>query len=142
MKTLVCVELYNFKHDLLKEKLTEFNLASSNEIHFVHSFRINVYADNFLVSSYPTEDEQPKIKESVLSAINNFTGDFETGEAKIVVDCLFSVSPKEAIVKYVEENNISKIVVVTRKKHNLFSSSFTEYLLSHTSAELVVLREK
>jgi nucleotide-binding universal stress UspA family protein len=142
MKTLICVELSNFKHDLLKKKINEFNLIDSDELHFVHAFRINVYADNFLISSYPTEDEQPKIKESVLSALGSFTNDFDTGNAKIVSDCLFSVSPKEAIVKYIEENKIDKIVVVTRKKHNLFSSSFTEYLLSHTEAEIVVLREK
>jgi nucleotide-binding universal stress UspA family protein len=142
MKTLVSVELSNFKHDIIKERINEMSFSQNDEIHFVHAFRINVYADNFLVSSYPTEDEQPKIKESVLTAINTLTSDISGGDAKIVEDCLFSVSPKEAMVKYIEENAIDRVVVVTRKKHNLFTSSFAEYLLSHCKAELIVLREK
>lgn len=141
MKTLVSIDLKNFNINQIKTYLENTNFNEGDEIHFVHAFRVNVYADNFLVATYPLEKDEPEIKATVIKSLEQLIADLPSTKAKYVCYCMFSISPKEAIVKYADDHKMDKTLVTTRKKHGLFSSSFAEYVLTHGHNDLVVLRE-
>ena len=96
MKILVCVDVQNMHLNEMKNAISELKLSADDAIHLVHIFRRNVYADNFLVATYPLEKDEPGIKESVIKSLEDLTSNLPQVSAKYQCECLFSISPKES----------------------------------------------
>lgn len=141
MKVLVSIDLKNFNSNQISHYIENSQFKEGDEIHFVHTFRVNVYADNFLVATYPLEKDEPEIKKTVIQSLEQIVSNLPNTKAKYICDCLFSISPKEAMVKYADDNEMDQTLVLTRKKHGMFSSSFAQYVLSHGHNDLTILRE-
>jgi hypothetical protein len=108
MKICLCLELAHIELATFAKKLEEMSFKKGDEIHFVHVFKKNVYADNFAVATYPSEEEETGIKESVTQSIKALVSDLPIGAATPIIDCLFSIAPKEAMAKYISDHNIEK----------------------------------
>lgn len=140
MNILICVDLQNIHLKEMKNAINELTVDSQDKIHLVHVFRRNVYADNFIIATYPLEKEEPAIKESVIKSLQDIASELPQKGAQYICDCQFSVSPKEQMIKYIEDSKIDKTIVMTRKKHGFFQSSFAQYILNHSECDLNFIR--
>ncbi|MFT6604217.1 MAG: tRNA G37 N-methylase Trm5, partial [Bacteriovoracaceae bacterium] len=64
-KILVAVDLNDDSMKLIKRSLKKRNWSDVEEVHLVHGFQLQVYADNFLFAAYPMEDQYDQVKKSV-----------------------------------------------------------------------------
>jgi nucleotide-binding universal stress UspA family protein len=142
---MVCVDLSNESVDLIKKDLSKRNLESYDEIHFIHGFQVQVYADSFYFCTYPQESEYTKIESSVVDVLK--TIEKEIGEnlqnKKVINKCLISRDPRESVIEYVNEQKIDRMYIATRGKHGIagvFSSSFAEHMVRHAPCELIIVR--
>lgn len=143
-KVLICVDMTKDSLSLSKKTLKEIDVLGFDQIHLVHAFKENVYDFDFYFTTYPIKEDFEKINQSVLDNLNNLiTASEISSKDKVITNCIISDSPKESIDSYIKENNIDVVYVSTRGKYgmnNFFASSFAEYLLRHTAAELRVTR--
>ena len=142
MKILLPIDMSNPNLNVLKNKLSTIKLSSNDEVCLIHIFRINAYSDNFSLTTYPTQDDIPHIEDAVIKGLTEYSKEIVPTEVKLSMKCDFSVSPKEACAKYANDNGFDQIIIVTREKHSFFSSSFAQYLITNTNAELAILRKK
>ena len=145
-KLMVCVDLTDRSIDLYKKQLKEWNWDEWDEVHFVHGFRSQVYADNFYFSAFPTELQVGSIEESVQSVLDGLGSYFVDGgfKGKVVCKCIVSHNPKGSLRNYADENDIYQMLIETRGKHGLeglFSSSFAEFMVRHAPCRVLVLRD-
>ncbi len=146
-KVLVAVDLNDDSMKMIKESLKEREWSEVDEVHLVHGFQLQVYADNFLFAAYPMEDQYEQVKESVSGLLGQLTSNaFKDGEKpKVIRECLITAGPTQAIVEYAAKNSIDEMIIGTRGKHGfegLFSSSFAEHMVRHAPCDLFICREK
>jgi len=146
-KVMIAVDLSDHSINLLKEKLTNRVWSDVEEVHFVHGFQLQIYADNFYFSAYPMEDQYEEVEKSVKELLTNLSNDiFKSGDSpKIIHSCLISSAPTNDLCEYASENKVDEMIIGTRGKHGiagLFTSSFAEYMVRHAPCELHILRCK
>ena len=142
---LVCIDLSNESVELIKKDLSKRDLSSYDEIHLVHSFQTQVYADSFYYITYPLEGDYEKIEESVEEVLKGIEKEIGENFKNISIKrkCLITNDSREAMSEYVRENSISRMYIATMGKHGisgLFKSSFAEYMVRHASCELLIIR--
>lgn len=140
-KVLVAVDLSDHSMNLLKKKMKTKDWLAVSEVHFVHGFQLQLYADNFFFTAYPMEDQYGDVEKSVSELLDQLANSqFEEGSSqKIFKKCLISSAPTHEIVEYAKENKIDEIIIGTRGKHGIegvFSSSFAEYMIRHVPCDL------
>ncbi|MFT6068985.1 MAG: nucleotide-binding universal stress UspA family protein [Bacteriovoracaceae bacterium] len=146
-KILVAVDLNDDSMKLIKRSLKKRNWSDVEEVHLVHGFQLQVYADNFLFAAYPMEDQYDQVKKSVSGLFGELvSGAFKDGnKPKVIKECLITTGPTQAIVDYATENSIDEMIIGTRGKHGfegLFSSSFAEHMVRHAPCDLFICRAK
>ncbi len=144
-KLMVCVDLSNESVELFKNSMGKWNWESIDEVHFVHGFQLQTYADLFFLSTYPSEEQYDDVEESVNSILKGLEEHVVSMDSKVRIlrKCIITNSPKEALVDYVERNKIDTMAIGTRGKHGvagLFPSSFAEYMVKHAPCELKIIR--
>lgn len=144
-KVAVAVNLNQPLPEVFKT-LKDLEFLNHCEIHLVHSFLTINYlvgmGDTALV--YPLESDRKLIQESVMATLNSyaqkiFPADFK---GKVITHCLFSDDPKGSFCDYIKMEHIDLVITAAREKKGLFESSFTHYVQKHTSANLIVLKQK
>lgn len=146
-KLMVCVDLNNDSVELIKKRLKSWHWNEVDEVHFVHGFQLQVYADAFYAGKYPLEAEYDQIEKSVVEVLKEIEDDIfgEKVRPKVINKCIFSISPKNNFEEYIKENKIDEVVIGSRGKHGvkaIFSSSFASYMVRHADAELRIIRDK
>lgn len=146
-KLLICVDLSNESVDLIKEDILKRDMNSFEEVHFVHGFQVQVYADSFYFCTYPLENEYQKVEDSVVEVLTTVEKQLESSlkNKTVVKKCLISRDPRESILEYVQENKIDRMLIGTRGKQGIagvFSSSFAEHMVRHAPCELLIIRAK
>ena len=142
---MVAVDLSDHSINLLKDKLSKMDWTGTKELHLVHGFQLQIYADNFYFTAYPMEDQYEEVKKSVNELLNGLAEEVFKGEGgpNVIKQCVISSSPTKDLAEYAGENKIGKMIIGTRGKHGisgLFSSSFAEYMVRHAPCELHILR--
>ncbi|MGB0453148.1 MAG: universal stress protein [Bacteriovoracaceae bacterium] len=144
MKALICMDLTTESLALFKERLPKYNFEQYSEVHLIHGFQTQSYSDNFIYSTFPTEDQYPEVEKAVIETLRNFQNESPALEnLNVKFACLISSNPKEAISQFAREHEFDQIIIGTRGKHGLeamFSSSFAEYMVRHAKADLIILR--
>ena len=143
-KLMICVDTNDYAINLFKTKLKEWGLKRFDEIHFVHGFKMQVYSDNYCLTSYPAKDQIEEIKTQLEDSLKKLANDLLGEESnRSVIECVFSTAPNEALKNYASTHHIDQMVIATRGKHGLmdfFASSFAEYMVRNATTQLLVLR--
>lgn len=144
-KIMVCVDMSDESLELLKLKLKRCNWEECEEVHFVHSFSLQVYTDAFYFITYPLADQYEGVENSVLEVLKDLEKHiFENQKTpKIKYMVKISSTPKETLANYAKEKKIDEMIIGTRGVHGiagLFSSSFAEYMVRNAPCELRILR--
>jgi nucleotide-binding universal stress UspA family protein len=143
-KKMICVDLNDASINHYKETLKSWNWDTTQELHLVHGFQLQIYADTFFFNSYPLEDQYDQIEESVNQVLSQLASELDFGkDLKIFTKCIISSSPKKALADYAQEQSIDEMIISTRGKHGieaLFSSSFAEYMIRYAPCELRIIR--
>ena len=126
--------------------LKTMDFLKTNEIHFVHVFNTvnyTTFIGEFPVV-YPVQADRDAIEKSIVSLLNGIGKKVlpDNFDGKIITRCLFDVSPKAKFSEYVTETNANLVIIPTRLKHNLFDSSFAQYVNKHTHANLIILKNE
>lgn len=145
-KLMICVDITNESIDTFKGQLEKFEWESWTEVHFVHGFETQVYADTFYFASYPLESQLGDIESSVMTLLEGLAKTLvpDSFNGNVYTKCIFGSSSRLALRDYAEEEKIDEMVIETRGKHGftgLFSSSFAEYMVGHAPCRLLILRE-
>lgn len=145
-KIMMCIDLKNESVDLFLKDIKKTDWKDINEVHFVHGFQLQYYADTFYFTSYPLESQYAEIEQSVMQVLRPLEDAVKdlNSEVKSFTKCMIASSPKESLIDYAKKNAINSMVIGTRGKHGiegLFSSSFAEYMVRHAHCELRIIRE-
>lgn len=145
-KLMICVDVTNESINSFKGQLKNYDWSRWDEVHFVHGFETQVYADTFYFASYPLESQMDDIEKSVATLLQGLSKELIPSDykGKVIGKCLFANSSKIALKEYAQENSIDEMMIETRGKHGfsgLFSSSFAEYMVGHAPCRLMILRE-
>lgn len=144
-KIMVCVDLNNESVELFKKDVKQRNWKEVEEVHFIHGFQFQHYADAFYFTSYPLENQYGDIEKSVervFQPLVNIVRD-SNNEIQVISKCIIVSSPKKSLAEYAKDNKIDSMVIGTRGKDGiagLFSSSFAEYMVRHAPCELRIIR--
>jgi nucleotide-binding universal stress UspA family protein len=146
-KTMICVNLESDTLDHFKSVLSDWQWSKNDEVHFVHGFQVQYYADNFNITTFPGTEDQKGIESAVIEALLPFEDQVLSGaqKPKVFNKCILASNTKSEIVKYAKDNEIDEMIISTKLKSgidNFFSSSFTEYMLRHANCSIRVLRIK
>lgn len=142
MKAMVCVDLSKHSLNLFKDKLKNWNWNNITELHLVHGFQLQVYADNFFFNAYPTEDQYEEIKKSVQELLEDLEKEIQ-GDFPIIKECIISTTPTMALAEYAKEKGVHEMIIGTRGNHGIsgfFDNSFAEYMVRHAHCELRIIR--
>ena len=144
-KIAIAINLIEPQSEILKS-LRTLDFLKASEVHFVNVYLTTTYAIGLGESSivYPVETDRNKIQESSVEALKKLAPTLmpDHFEGKMVVDCLFSDSPKRKFCSYVEEKKIDTVILAAREERGLFESSFTQYVTKHTHANIIILKHK
>lgn len=139
---IVCVDLREDSLATLAKLKNKIDTANSR-IHLIHVFEIKAGIMEFAAIMYPTPDQYPVIKSSVLAILDNLQHDLGLSDEQVVKNCFFAPSKEKALKDYLDEKHATLAVVATRGKHGiegLFSSSLADYLSKYSPCDLLVLR--
>jgi hypothetical protein len=144
-KVAVGINLNDPQTEILKG-IRQLEFLNHSEVHFVTINMTTSYTIGLGESSivYPLIDDQKKIREATISALNQLTSTLlgQNFKGKIIFECIFSDDPKRKFCDYVEDSGIDTIVLASREKKGFFESSFTNYVNKHSRANLIVLKHK
>lgn len=136
----------NEPHMGILKTIKHLDFFKDSEIHFVTVHMTTTFAIGLGESSivYPLLDDQKKIQESSLSALNNLSEQILGShfKGKVFTDCLFSDNPKSKFCDYLEQNKIDTVITTARSKKGFFESSFTQYVNKHSHANMIILKQK
>lgn len=144
-KVMFCIDLNEHSFNRMLAEVKGMGTSNITELYLVHGFTQQLFADNFLISSFPAQDQYDEVKKSVIQ----FLGDFEDklpesfSKVKIIKECVIAPNPKAALTEYAKLKGIDIMYIVTRGVHGvatLFNSSFAEYMIRHAHCELRILR--
>ncbi len=124
--------------------LRNMSFLRESEIHFVHVFNTinfsSMIGDFPMV--YPVEADRISIQESVVALLTKIAKDVLPAnyEGHVHHKCLFDENPKSLFCDYVKENHADLVIIPTRQKHNIFDSSFAQYVNKHSLANMILLK--
>lgn len=126
-------------------QLKGMGLSSDAHIHLVHVVPVILYARGLQLSvlTYPLPEERPSIEKAILARLESVKKELFIDHNNVTCQCLFDENEKAAFADYVLKAQADLVVVASRNKHgvsNIFDSSFAQYQLRHSSANLLILR--
>ena len=142
-KVVIAVGMFD---DISKQMtpLKSMSFLSQSEVHFVHVFNTINYSTLMgdFPMVYPVEVDRKAIQESIVSILANISKEYmPTGsEGHIYHHCLFDENPKKKFCNYVKESHADLVIIPTRDKHNMFDSSFAQYVNKHSPANTLILK--
>ncbi len=144
-KLLVCIDLKNENEASLKKYFERIKSELIEEVHFIHAYQTQVYADNFNVTTYPDHDEFEKFKGDIEGVLKSPCKDTLPKDLikNSMTNVFLSPSPKVDIYKYAKMKDVDEIIIITRGLHGLegiFHSSFADFMMKHSQCELTILR--
>lgn len=144
-KLLICVDLQDQSTQPYKEYFQATRLDNIDEIYIIHAFQKQIYADNFMVTTYPPTDEYDKIKKTAENFLKELAKGMIPEEliSKVNYECLLTHTPQKDLVDYADNKKVTEMIISTRGLHGiegLFASSFAEYMIRHAHCPLTVLR--
>jgi hypothetical protein len=144
-KVVVAVDLGKDLSEVLNP-IKEMSFLAQSEIHFVHVFNTITYSFIFgdFPTIYPVEADRSLIEKSIVSILENTSKTHlpSNFQGKVIHQCLFADDAKDKFSEYVKGINADLVLVATREKHGIFDSSFAQYLVKHTNANILVLKHK
>ncbi len=142
-KVVVAVGMFD---DVSKQlaPIREMGFSSNSEVHFVHVFNTINYTTLLgdFPMLYPVEADRNSIQESIVALLMKISKEvLPSGfEGRVHHKCLFDESPKYKFCNYVKEAHADLVIIATRQKHNIFDSSFAQYVNKHSNANMVFLK--
>ena len=134
--------------DILQQfkQLKSMSFLDSCEIHFVHVFNTINYtalAGDFPII-YPVQADVKAIEKSVTSLLEFHAKKIVTDTfiGKMTFKCLFDQSPKRGFCDYVNDNNFDLVIIPTRIKHDMFESSFAQFVNKHCQSNMILLKNE
>jgi nucleotide-binding universal stress UspA family protein len=144
-KTVIAVDLSTPSLEHLKV-LRQLDFLRHGEVHFVFVFQtaIQIYGIGFgeVALAYPNNEDRAILEKSALATLVKKSKEClpAGSEAKVYQHCLFSDSPKDEFCKFSANLPADTLVIFGREKHGFFDSSFAQYVLRHSKANLIVLK--
>jgi nucleotide-binding universal stress UspA family protein len=138
----ICADLNEESLKVLSGLKSKINLTDTR-VHLVHIFEIQVGFVEVAATIYPTVDQYPEIKDSVLKILGNLQKDLGLPDAQVEKVCLFSQSKEQALKEYLEQKNIDLVALSTRGKHGIegfFASSLADFLCKYSPCDILVMR--
>jgi len=123
-----------------------FDLKDGDSIDLVHIFEKHTYFSNLSTFNFPSESQEEEIRNSIVDILDSYKEKLKAKKnlaININSHCLFSSSPKEEAVNFLEKNKTDVAVVATREKNGLkgfFTSSFADYLCRHGKSDVYVTK--
>ena len=132
------------------EHLKHFDWTYISELHLINGFQLQKFTQGFYIDAYPLEESYQAIKSSAIELLEKmekeiFKGKKLAKEPTVIKECFITASPKDRLTKYANDEEIDIILIATRSKHGIkdfFTSSFTQYMVSHAKAELRIIRSE
>jgi nucleotide-binding universal stress UspA family protein len=122
-----------------------FDWLQDADIHLVHVFQLLTYGDGLSFNvAFPFHEDRNQLSEAVVSKLQTSSPQFMpyVHVGKVVYQCLFDEKPKQRILQYVKDEMIDLTIVATRQKKGLFESSFANYLCSHSTSSVMVVKQE
>ena len=129
--------------DLL-EPIRALDWLQDSEIHLVHVFQLVSYGDGLSFNvAFPFQEDRNQLSEAVVTKLQASSSSFMpyVHIGKVVYQCLFNEKPKQRILQYVKDEMIDLTIVATREKKGLFESSFANFLCTHSTSSVMVVRQ-
>ena len=134
--------------DILQQfaQIKSMSFLDDCEIHFVHVFNTINYtalAGDFPVM-YPVQADVKEIEKSVTSLLEFNAKKIipDTFKGKMTFQCLFDQSSKRGFCDYVNDHRFDLVIIPTRIKHDLFESSFAQFVNKHCQSNMILLKNK
>lgn len=125
--------------------LRDMSFLSHTEVHFVHIYKTVNYTSYLgdFPSPFPAEEERASVRESIETLLRKLSTEVLpiSFEGKVHHQCLFGEGPKYKLCDYIQEVNADLVIIPTRKKHDLFESSFAQFLSKHSSSSVLILKD-
>ena len=140
-KIIICMPM---DEELQKEifvGIKKLDWINDCELDFVHIFKTESFPYMLPPTIYPDQDQKIEIRKTIEEIFIGLTKALPY--KKMVHHCGFDNSPKEGIIRYLEEHNADLAIALTKEKHGLagyFSSSFTDHLVNHAPCNVLVIR--
>ena len=136
----------SLKDDLVNliNPIRDLEFLSHSELHFIHIIPTvslpALYLEHPL--TFPVSEERKNIEAKVLAQLEKKSKDVLPVhfDGKVVYRCLFDQNPKERFCHYVDEIKASLVIVPTRKRRGLFESSFAQFVVKNTEANMIFLK--
>lgn len=143
-KVIVAVSLEDETHKVLSQ-IKELEFLADAQIQLVHAFPVIFFARgmNLSVVTYPLMEERPELEKDALARLAKVKEEFLPNHQNVSYKCFFDMNEKAAFCDYVAKEKCDLVIVATRGKHGLktiFDSSFAQYLLKYSHANLLVLK--
>jgi len=141
---VVAVSLEKETHRSLLQ-LKNMDISPDSEIHLVHVVPVIWYARGMQLSvlKYPLEVERPRIEQAILAKLIAVKEELLPLHTNVTCHCLFDANVKAVFADYAFKSQADLVIVASRNKHGvstLFDSSFAQYQLRHSTANMLVLR--
>ena len=142
-KVIIPVRLKDNDREVLQQ-LRQMEFLSGSEIHLVHVFPTATYTHYFtdFPQIYSSMPDTKTVEESINLFLKNLASEIMplSYQGRLITKCLFD-DPKTGFTHYVEAEKPDLVIIPTRKKRGMFESSFAQYLVKHTEANLFLLKE-
>lgn len=123
--------------------LRKMEWMNESEIHIVHVFKLLNYGDGLSFNvSFPYSFNEKELSEAVIHKMKTMAKGFlPYGHVgKVVYQCLFDTDIKSKMTDYINQNKINLIIVATRERKGIFESSFANYMIKNSAANILILR--
>lgn len=142
-KVVIAVGLNPGMFGMLKGvKAMEF--LDHSEVHLISVFKTIDYAYGLGEYSlvFPIADDRKAVEQSVQGALVKLWEDIAPAgfQGKVVPRCLFDEDPKDKFCQYAGELKADTVIVAARNKRGFFESSFAQYVVKHTDADVIILK--
>ena len=143
---LICVDLSNHSKKIISDHIRKIPFLRDTNVTILNGVEQSVIFDTFTATLVPSEDQFEKsIKEPILKELKSYASQLkELNSIKNVqTECILFPSIKKATCDYINKNYIDLVIVANESKSaldNLFSSSFTDFIIHHTKASVLVCK--
>lgn len=143
-KVVIAVPLIENMAEMLRE-VRGMDFLKDSEVHLVSVFNTINYAVGLgeFPLIYPVVEDREAIEKSIINKLRQIRSDILPSglENRAQVRCLFGENVKETFCTYAEEIKADTVIVATRKKRDLFESSFAHYVMKHLDADIIILKK-
>ncbi len=144
-KVTIAIELGTNLHHIL-EPLKRLGFLNQCEIHLVSVSPIISYSTclSGIPLVYPIATDRKEIEHSILAKLDQLSREVlpQHKEGRVLCRCLFDENPKKAFSDYANEQRSDLVILFAREKVGFFDTSFSHYVSSHTSSNILILKHK